>query len=232
MLGGVGAGVKGGRKQAGWEHRTPLTAPAPPCPCPALGRGWSGLRPAPCLWAWATGVAWGRREAPGAAGSRPHGGWSGCAAWGPPWGQRYRLWELGGGSGMVRLGHCSARIESPAEPSGSQGEAWIPDPRPVAKEVAKRGSPCGVRAAHTCTGACGGHRCGHLCVRGGHMQGKSRWRGHSLSAWLPRPPKALLPKLPRPPKVLDLLKGSVGATRLRDLHVPTRPSPLSRGSRT
>lgn len=33
---------------------------------------------------------------------------------------------------------------------------------------------------------------------------------HSLSAWLPRPPKAWLPRLPRPPKVLDLLKVSVG----------------------
>lgn len=33
---------------------------------------------------------------------------------------------------------------------------------------------------------------------------------HSLSAWLPRPPKAWLPRLPRPPKVLDLLKASVG----------------------
>ena len=35
----------GGGKPAGWgSGGTPLTAP--PCSCPALGRGWSGLRPA------------------------------------------------------------------------------------------------------------------------------------------------------------------------------------------
>lgn len=41
---------------------------------------------------------------------------------------------------------------------------------------------------------------------------ESKLGGHSLSVWLPRPPKALLPRLPRPPKVPGLLKGSVGTT--------------------
>ena len=82
-----------------WQNRQVegplLTGPAPPCPCPALGRGWSGLRPARHLKAWATGVAWGRRVVLGAAGSRPRGGWAGHAAWGPPWGQKcHRRREL------------------------------------------------------------------------------------------------------------------------------------------
>lgn len=41
-------------------------------------------------------------------------------------------------------------------------------------------------------------------------RGGCRGVHHSLSAWLPRPPKAWLPRLPRPPKVLDLLNGSAG----------------------
>lgn len=51
------------------------------------------------------------------------------------------------------------------------------------------------------------------CARAGCMHtGRTGLRvGHLLSAWLPRPPKAVLPRVPRPPKVLDLLKGSVGA---------------------
>lgn len=45
------------------------------------------------------------------------------------------------------------------------------------------------------------------------QESEGQWNdvaSHSLSAWLPRPPKAWLPRLPRPPKVLDLLKASVG----------------------
>lgn len=57
-------------------------------------------------------------------------------------------------------------------------------------------------------------------------------RSHSLSAWLPKPPKALLPRLPRPPKVLDLLKGSVGVTRAQGSPRAHRTLPTPRGSRS
>lgn len=64
--------------------------------------------------------------------------------------------------------------------------------------------------------------------RGG---GRTRvWAGHSLSAWLPRPPKAAPPRLPRPPKVLGLLKGSGGSGRLRGLRGSCQaPSPVALG---
>lgn len=78
---------------AGRLQRAPLTAPRGPCP--ALGRGWSGPRPARSPRAWARGAAWGRRGVRGAAGSRLRGGWAGCAAWHPPCERRCCRPQLG-----------------------------------------------------------------------------------------------------------------------------------------
>ena len=61
------------------------------------------------------------------------------------------------------------------------------------------------------------------------MHARARVRGEQVAGSLT--PKALLPRLPRPPKVLDLLKGSVGATSTQEfLCAPGPPPP--RGFRT
>lgn len=65
------------------------------------------------------------------------------------------------------------------------------------------------------------------------VQGEQVCRAHSLSAWLPRPPKAALPRAPRPPKVLGLLKGSVGAAGAQGpARLPPTPSPAAQAPTT
>lgn len=89
---------------------------------------------------------------------------------------------------------------APMEPQGCWGEAHhscIPGRQPEC-----HGQP-GVRVQPKPTREA-------PCVRAGRAGSKGG--GHSLSAWLPKPPKALLPRLPRPPKVPGLLKGSVGTS--------------------
>lgn len=209
-------------------HPSPalLTAPAPRGPCPALGRGWSEPRPAQSPPAWARGVAWGRRGARGAAGSRPRGGWAGCAAWSPPCERRCCRLQPG------RRG--SEPAAPPVPPSKLQG-CWGAAGGPQIP-----GQPCDMCRGRQPEG--GGQASGHkqrkpeftrVRRQDVSVQGEQVCRAHSLSAWLPRPPKAALPRAPRPPKVLGLLKGSVGAAGAQGpARLPPTPSPAAQAPTT
>lgn len=119
---------------------------------------------------------------------------------------------------------------------GRRTHTEIPDLRPArAPRSRQKGSvrPASERPRPT-----------QACARKTHARARARsdgacaggggGRSHSLSAWLPKPPKALLPRPPRPPrppKVLDLLEGSVGATRAQGSPRAHR-APPPRGSRS